>query len=253
MVSQTKMTGVPGTIVAWHDSVAYVMGRDASNVPVFYQYWPGTGRRASVVLGNRGTGVFLSVAPDGRTILVQEPDSTGMHRLLTTTLPAAPPDSGNYSALWIDHLPVTDVDPHVTWYADSQSFLYQDILDDPKSTPSVFRFRAGDKFPKLYLFGCSRPLLAPTGDAVVCVGVDTLNPGTARIGNCATTVDVVGAGGLIPGANVQAWSNLCVYGATSKGEYQSCMDAYKERALASGLLVGNQGGKVMACAARILK
>ena len=95
-------------------------------------------------------------------------------------LPASAPASGGHAVFWIDQIPVTDADPHVTWYGDSKTFLYQDILDDRKSTPSVFRFRPGEQLPKLYLFGCSRPLLAPTGDAVVCVGVDTLEPGQAR-------------------------------------------------------------------------
>lgn len=80
-----------------------------------------------------------------------------------------------------------------------------------------------------------------------------LNEGNAKIGNCTTNVDVVQDGGLIFGANVQAWSNLCLRTSDSKGEYQGCMDAYKTRALAEGILVGNQGGKVMSCAAKILK
>ena len=80
-----------------------------------------------------------------------------------------------------------------------------------------------------------------------------LNEGNATIGNCTTNVDVVQDGGLIPGANVQAWSNLCLRTSGSKGQYQSCMDGYKTRALAAGVLVGNQGGKVMSCAAKILK
>ncbi|HEX7881084.1 MAG TPA: hypothetical protein VF720_16860 [Candidatus Eisenbacteria bacterium] len=180
IVSQTKVSGVPGTIVAWYDSMAYVLGRDSTNAPALIQYWPESGRQISLVLGSRRLGTFLSVAPDGHTILVRETDSTGVNRLLTTTLPTKPPATGSYSALWIDHLPVSDADPHVTWYGDSKSFLYQDVLDDAKSTPSVFRFRLGDKLPRLYLFGCSRPLLAPSGDAVVCVGVDTLNPGQPR-------------------------------------------------------------------------
>jgi hypothetical protein len=180
MVSQTKVTGVPGTIVAWFDSMAYVLGRDSTDAPALIQYWPESGRKIALSLGSRRIGSFLSVAPDGHTVLVRQTDSTGVHRLQTTTLPATPPPGGAYSALWIDHLPVSDTDPHVTWYGDSKSFLYQDILDDAKSTPSVFRFRMGEKLPKLYLFGCSRPLLAPSGDAVVCVGVDTLNPGQPR-------------------------------------------------------------------------
>ena len=79
----------------------------------------------------------------------------------------------------------------------------------------------------------------------------TLNPGNAKIGNCTTNVDVVQDGGLVPGANVQAWSKVCEYtSGGKKGAYQSCMDAYKERSLAAGILVGNQGGKVMSCAAK---
>jgi hypothetical protein len=80
-----------------------------------------------------------------------------------------------------------------------------------------------------------------------------VNPGNARIGNCTTNVDVVGDGGLIPGANVQAWSNLCLRTNSSKGAYQSCMDGYKTHALSMGILTGNQGGKVMSCAAKIGK
>jgi len=80
-----------------------------------------------------------------------------------------------------------------------------------------------------------------------------LNEGNARIGNCTTNVDVVQDGGLIFGANVQAWSKLCLRTSSSQDEYQSCMDGYKTRALAEGVLAGNQAGKVMACAAKILK
>lgn len=80
-----------------------------------------------------------------------------------------------------------------------------------------------------------------------------LNEGNATIGNCTTNVDVVQDGGLIFGANVQAWSKLCLSTSGSKDEYQSCMDGYKTRALAEGILAGNQGGKVLACAAKILK
>jgi len=64
---------------------------------------------------------------------------------------------------------------------------------------------------------------------------------------------VVQDGGLIFGANVQAWSKLCLRTSSSQDEYQSCMDGYKTRALAEGVLAGNQAGKVMACAAKILK
>lgn len=81
----------------------------------------------------------------------------------------------------------------------------------------------------------------------------SLNPGNARIGNCTTNVDVVEEGGLIVGANVQAWSNLCLTTTPDKDAYVACMSAYKDSALASGILTGNQGGKVMGCAGKINK
>lgn len=80
-----------------------------------------------------------------------------------------------------------------------------------------------------------------------------LNAGNARIGNCTTNVDVVEEGGLIVGANVQAWSSMCLGTTPDKAAYQACMSAYKDSAIASGILTGNQGGKVVACAAKINK
>jgi hypothetical protein len=80
-----------------------------------------------------------------------------------------------------------------------------------------------------------------------------LNAGNARIGNCTTNVDVVQEGGLIVGANVQAWSSMCLSSTPDKAAYQNCMSAYKDGAIASGVLTGNQGGKVVACAAKINK
>jgi len=81
----------------------------------------------------------------------------------------------------------------------------------------------------------------------------TLNGGNALIGSCDTTIDVVDAAGIIVGANVQATSNLCLSKATNRGSYQGCMDAYKDRLLATGLITGRQGGKMMACAAHLGK
>ena len=78
-----------------------------------------------------------------------------------------------------------------------------------------------------------------------------LNAGNAKIDGCDTTIDVVDDAGIIVGANVQAQSNLCKVGAASHGDYQSCMDAYKDRLLLSGLITGKQGGKMMACAAKV--
>lgn len=79
-----------------------------------------------------------------------------------------------------------------------------------------------------------------------------LNGGNARLGNCDTGVKVYQNPGLIAGANVQAWSNLCRASSGGvKDVYQGCMSVYKDYALASGILVGNQGGKVAACAAKV--
>lgn len=79
----------------------------------------------------------------------------------------------------------------------------------------------------------------------------TLNPGRARIGDCNTNVDVVEPGGLIPGANVQAWNNLCQASSAGKPQYLQCMDSYRKRAQSEKILVGGQGLKVLACAAKL--
>ena len=79
----------------------------------------------------------------------------------------------------------------------------------------------------------------------------TLNSGTARLGDCDTGIPVVEEGGLIPGATVIAISRVCKIGTTNRGGYQSCMDANKQSLLAQGVLRGNQGGKMMSCAAKM--
>jgi hypothetical protein len=79
----------------------------------------------------------------------------------------------------------------------------------------------------------------------------TLNDGSASIDGCDTTIDVIDDAGLIVGANVQAQSNLCAAGAVDKGAYQSCMETYKDKMVLSGLITGKQGGKMMACAAKV--
>ena len=81
----------------------------------------------------------------------------------------------------------------------------------------------------------------------------TLNAGNAVIDGCDTGIDVVNDVGIILGANVQATSNVCLIGATKRGDYQSCMDAYKDRLVAGGLITGKQGGRLMSCAAKIFK
>ena len=80
-----------------------------------------------------------------------------------------------------------------------------------------------------------------------------LNAGNAKIADCNTGVDVVDEGGLIVGANVQAWNKLCEASNSDKNGYLKCMDSYRKRASAERILVGGQGGKVLACAAKAAK
>jgi hypothetical protein len=81
----------------------------------------------------------------------------------------------------------------------------------------------------------------------------TLNPGNARIAGCDTGVDAVSEGGLIVGASVQAWDNLCLASSANKADYQACITGYKDRLALAGLLTGNQGGRIATCAAKRFK
>lgn len=81
----------------------------------------------------------------------------------------------------------------------------------------------------------------------------TINNGNAVIDGCDTGVKIVNDVGLIFGANVQARSNVCLIGATTRGSYQGCMDAYTDEAVAAGILTAKQKGKVMSCAAKFGK
>lgn len=69
----------------------------------------------------------------------------------------------------------------------------------------------------------------------------------ARISGCDTGVKLYTSGGLIAGANVQAWNQLCHTNTNGKNGYQSCMSAYAASAQAAGLLLDNQADQVMAC------
>lgn len=77
-----------------------------------------------------------------------------------------------------------------------------------------------------------------------------VNQGDALIGDCDTTVDLLDEGGLVLGANVQAWNNLCTLSTSRDNAYRSCMEAFTRRSLDSGVLVDNEAGKVMSCAAK---
>ena len=129
-----------------------------------------------------------------------------------------------------------------TTVASGSTFSHFDTTHTPNALmePSI-----NDSLASNYMVDLTLGLFADEGWQV--------NTGNARIGNCDTTVKLHTAPGLIAGANVQAWSNLCQATTSGKGAYQSCMDTYKQGALAAGILVGNQGGKVMSCAAKINK
>ncbi len=168
---QVPIDDVPGRIVAWKDSAYVSVGVDSLGAQVLHRVDLKQGTRSSHSVGVNGRGEFLSIGPDGRTLLATERDSARVIHLQSATLP---------KVAWRELFPVSDPDPHVSWFGDGTSFLYQDILDDSVGTPSVFKYTLNAPLPKLYMFGCQRPLVAPSGDAVVCVGVDTLNPGPTR-------------------------------------------------------------------------
>lgn len=82
------------------------------------------------------------------------------------------------------------------------------------------------------------------------LGWPTNRRGTAWIGSCDTGIPVY-QDGNIPGASIVAQNNLCLNASGGqRNQYMGCMDEYKEWALATSLLTGNQGGKLMSCAAR---
>jgi hypothetical protein len=80
-----------------------------------------------------------------------------------------------------------------------------------------------------------------------------LNTGNALIAGCDTGIKVIDDAGFIIGANVQATSNLIASTSPDKATYQARMSEYKDRMVAAGLITGKQGGKMMQCAAKIVK
>ncbi|KRG68336.1 PA domain-containing protein [Pseudoxanthomonas dokdonensis] len=77
----------------------------------------------------------------------------------------------------------------------------------------------------------------------------TLNDGDARIGWCNTGVDVHEEGGLIVGANVLAWSDMCESTSKNRGKYVSCMADYTKRSLRSRVLTPRDAVGVLVCSA----
>ena len=83
-----------------------------------------------------------------------------------------------------------------------------------------------------------------------------LNTGNAQIGSpsvpdCDTGIKVVNDGGLIGGATIQASNEVCLLSAQTRNQYYNCMDANRDRMVASGVLTATQGNKMMMCAKRV--
>ena len=186
VVSETPLVRIPGEILAWQDSTWYAVGRDSLGTPCFTRGTRQAGTAFSCPLGPRGGGELAGLSPDFGRILVTAPDSLGRRFLYLGTLPggaahhaaagkaaAAPAPATDGAVTWKALTPVTDEDPHVTWYADGSGFVYQDILNDPLSVPSLFVYRLATERPQLFVHGAQKPLLSPTSDAVIFVGVDT--------------------------------------------------------------------------------
>lgn len=80
----------------------------------------------------------------------------------------------------------------------------------------------------------------------------TLNPGNAKIAGCDTTVDAVELGGLIPGANLAAYSNMCAASARgSRASYLRCVSDQASKLQQMGAITSNQYLKVRQCASLV--
>lgn len=80
----------------------------------------------------------------------------------------------------------------------------------------------------------------------------TLNRGPARLGNCPTQVPILQPGGFIPGANVQAASNLCrSRNAGNRLGYMACMQEHAAALQNQGAISFPQQMSVLACAATV--
>lgn len=80
----------------------------------------------------------------------------------------------------------------------------------------------------------------------------TLNPGNATIAGCDTTVDAVEVGGLIPGANLSAQSNMCAKAAAgSRASYLRCVSDQATKLQQMGAITSTQNMKVRQCASLV--
>lgn len=77
-----------------------------------------------------------------------------------------------------------------------------------------------------------------------------VNNGNAKIGNCDTGIDVLEAGGLIIGANVQASERLCRATTDNQGQYLRCIVDLQLRLRADRLVTPIEAAGIQMCAAR---
>ena len=81
-----------------------------------------------------------------------------------------------------------------------------------------------------------------------------LNTGNGKIGDCDTTVPAVTSTGVIIGAHIQAYNNVCVTGAgNSRAKYMRCMNDHIQSLYADGLITRNQQVASRTCVAKFLQ
>ncbi len=82
----------------------------------------------------------------------------------------------------------------------------------------------------------------------------TLNPGNGKIGDCDTGVPAVTNVGIIIGAHIQAYNNVCLTGAgNSRAKYMRCMNDHIQSLYNDGLITRNQQVSARTCVARFLQ
>lgn len=82
----------------------------------------------------------------------------------------------------------------------------------------------------------------------------TLNPGNGKIGDCDTGVDAVNDAGIIIGAHLQAYNNVCLTGAgNSRAKYMRCMNDHIKSLYDDGLITRNQQVSARTCVAKFLQ
>lgn len=176
VVHQEPVAPIPGELIAWRDSSWVSVAPDSAGSEALVLGTRSVGARVRHRLGLKGRGRFVALAADGRSVLAVEADSTGRRFLCGATIPVP----GGSPPRWRALVPVGEGEPRASWFGDGRSFVYQDQLDDSLGVPSLFLFQPEAPAPRLFVRGAQRPLVAPTDDALVYVGVDTTRRVTAR-------------------------------------------------------------------------